>query len=100
VQALKVILNSPSTVVYKHTAKRTVTDMNNPSVPENLLIPDTFDSTNANMGNFSNTTSAITPINTEANQSTPVTENITTNSNQAELDTVNTVMANTSNQVK
>jgi hypothetical protein len=46
--------------------------MNNPSVPENLLIPDTFDSTN--MGNFSNATSAISPINTEANQSTVVTE--------------------------
>jgi hypothetical protein len=79
---------------------RGVTDMNNPSVPENLLIPDTFDSTNTNMGNFSNTTSAISPINTEAIQSTVATENTTTNSNQAELDMINTVMANINNQVK
>jgi hypothetical protein len=74
--------------------------MNNPSVPENLLIPDTFDSTNTNMGNFSNTSSAISPINTEAIQPTFATENTTTNSNQDELDTINTVMANINNQIK
>jgi hypothetical protein len=79
---------------------RGVTDINNPSVPENLLLPDTPDSTNSNMGNFSNTTLAISPNNTEANQSTLVIENTTTNPNQADSNTMNTVMPYTNNQVK
>ena len=52
------------------------------------------------MGNFSNATSAISPNNTEANQSTLTTHNTTTDPNQAELNTVDTVMPYTNNQVK
>jgi hypothetical protein len=79
---------------------RGVTDINNPSVPENILLPTTSDFTNINMGNFSNATSAISPNNTEANQSTLNTQDATTESNQAESNTMNTVMACENNQVK
>ena len=77
-----------------------MTDINNPSVPENILIPITSDSTKSNMGNFSNATLAIPPNNAEANQSTLNTQNTTTDYDQDELNTVNTVMPYTNNQVK
>jgi hypothetical protein len=68
-----------------------LTDINNPSVPENLLIPDTFDSTNTNMGNFSNVSSAISPTNAENNQSTLNIQNVIPNSNSEEHTQNNTV---------
>jgi hypothetical protein len=77
-----------------------VTDINNPSVPENILIPDTGDTTNINMGNFTNTISAISPYITEESQSTLITQETTTNSNQAELNTANNEMTYTNDQVK
>jgi hypothetical protein len=79
---------------------RGVTDMNNPSVPANILLPNTIDSTNTNMGNFQNTTSAISPNNIETSQSTLNTEDTDNDPDQAELNTVDTVMPYTNNQVK
>jgi hypothetical protein len=79
---------------------RGVTDMNNPSVPANILLPNTIDSTNTNMGNFQNTTSAISPNNIETSQSTLNTEDTDNDPDQAELNTTNNVMPYTNNQVK
>ena len=79
---------------------RGVTDMNNPSVPENILIPNSPDDSISNMGNFSNATFAISPINNEAIQNTLNTQNSTTGNNQDESNTVNTEMPYINNQVK
>ena len=75
-----------------------LTDINNPSVPDNILIPNTSDSTNSNMGNFSNTTFAIPPNNIEAIQ---YTLNTTTdpNTNQHTENDTSTEITHTSNSV-
>lgn len=52
------------------------------------------------MGNFTNAISAISPYITGENQSTLITQETTTNSNQAELNTTNNEMTCTNNQVK
>ena len=81
------------------------TDINNPSVPDNILIPNTSDDTISNMGNFSNATFAIPPINIEAIQSTlnaldTLNTTADPNTDQHTQNNIGTETTHTSNPVK